>query len=57
MATKMGRGVEGKRGIGTGKHSEATNTSKPGAAASGIKKSQGDGLGSKSGKGSKGGKY
>ncbi len=47
----IGRGVAGKRGIGTGKKSERTSTSKPGSAV--VPKGSGDGLGGKSGKGAK----
>ena len=49
--TNHGRTVKGKRGIGSGKASEKTSTSKPGS--SNIPKGKGDGLGKKS----KGGKY
>lgn len=40
-----GRTVKGKRGIGSGKKSEATSTGKPGSAV--VPKGKGDGLGGK----------
>lgn len=45
MAVGHGRTVKGKRGIGSGKSSEKTSSSKP--ASSVIGKSKGDGLGGK----------
>lgn len=51
MAKTTGRVVKGKRGIGTGKKSEATSTGKPGSAV--VPKGSGDGLGKKGGKGKK----
>lgn len=44
-----GRGTSGKRGLGSGASSYKTSTSKPAKAASGIKKTGGDGMGGKAG--------
>ena len=43
-----GRGVKGKRGIGSGSKSECTSPSKP-ASNPGYKKTGGDGMGGKAG--------
>ena len=43
-----GRGTKGKRGIGTGKNSQKTSTSKP-ASLKGYSMTQGNGKGGKKG--------
>jgi hypothetical protein len=45
-STGHGRGVSGKRGLGSGSDSHKTSTGKP-AKLSGYKKTGGDGMGSK----------
>ncbi len=44
-----GRGTSGKRGLGTGKNSHKTSSSKPAKPAAGIKKTSGSGQGGSAG--------